>query len=317
MYISPPAAGKWYGTGDDLPDGGQSVKVMGSWNNRYCVVPTSYDLFEQMKLEGDPTVVFDAIELREMEAAWALSRMLALGFWQGTGGKQPDGVAYAIEKRAPGSQTATITGIDKSSKRWYNNQYVQLKNNFGYIAPGSRIPAGILAFLELQSKTRIGQMAASDFITTEAIFKTFQRAMMEMASLNVMMTTVNDAELGFEAFRINGSQIGWDSYCPDDSIYALSIDENRQSRYMGDKRNKTLMDTFLEQNPKTRYMDMKCGIGIARHPKIDNRAIEANVNSRNMISSKWIITSFNPVFDKLSNQGVAGSDNGQRWSTWN
>jgi hypothetical protein len=316
MYLGSPSNGTWWNTGDVLPDGVSGRNAMGYWTNRFCVVPCSWDEFEQWKLEGDPSVIFDQMAIREMEMVWAMAKLLANGMWNGTGNKMPDGITYAIEKRAIGSQIRTISGIDKSTKMWYNNAYVQLANNFGYTPPNSRIPAGLAKFMELQTATTIGAMACSDFITTKSIFNMFRKAMIEVSSAFTMMQSRDSAEYGFENFQVDGSTLAWDSYCPADSIYALSLQDVRQQFRLGDKRNKQSYDADFEELPKKSFIEIGGSMAIARHPRIRNRAIQPRNAVRRMLMSKWIMESFNLVYSRMQNLGVAGSDNGSRWSTW-
>lgn len=316
MYVGSPSNGTWYNTGDALPDGVAGRKAMGFWTNRFAVVPCSWDEFEEMKLRGDPSVIFDNMQIREMEMVWAMSKLLAQGMWKGTGGKMPDGLEYAIEKRAEGSQIRVISGIDKATKSWYRNKYVQLAQNFGHIPVNSKIPAGIQKFMELQIATTIGAMSASDFITTKAIFHMFRRAMLEMSGAYHMMTTREDANFGFENFKVDGSTLAWDSYCTRDSIYALTLQDTRRQEYLGDPRNKQSYDMDLEELPKKSYLEIGGSIAIARHPKIRNYAIQPRNAVRRMLMSKWLMESFNVVYPRMSQCGVLGSDNGSRLSTW-
>jgi len=76
------------------------------------------------------------------------------------------------------------------------------------------------------------------------------------------------------------------------------------------------MDTDFEDMGVKSPLKMSGNIGIAMHPKIKWRKISPRQPYRQMSETSWTITSFNPVMSRMSDNGVAGSDNGLRWSTW-
>ena len=316
MYVSPPQLGKWITYGDQLPDAQSSAVAMGEATNRFVVVPSGIDMQEQMIHENNPDKIFNIIDLRSAEVAWALRRTLNAGLWNGTGGKQPDGLATAIEKAAPGAQTQVVMGVDKATKAWFRNKYVQLTQNFGFLAAGSSIPAGFLALLSLIQQTTNGTLKPTDLITTQAIFETIRRAMLETSSAYHMITEYKTAKMGFENFLFYGSYIAWDPNCPDDSVYSIHLNEQFDPAWTGDPRDKAKMDADLEDIGANNIFEVNGSCAMIGHPNIQMRRIAPRSPYRQLVQTEWLIHAINWAYMRMSDQGVAGSDNGSRWSTW-
>lgn len=313
-----PNNGAWIVPGDDLPTGGGFTPLMGEINHRYCAVPVTIDRFIQSLREGDPTVVFNQYQLNEMNAVWAMRRKLAEGLWTGQGGKAPDSVSYMIEKRARGSQLRTVSGFDKASNIWANNQYVQMTTDAGYIAPGTTIPAIFLALDALLEATSIGACASSHVVTTKAVFSIFKRAMKELSQQVHMMSDKSSAEYGFDGFLYDGFPIHWDQMCPSDSLYALPLKDNmRSALYLGKgTTDKARKDPDLEDIGYEKFADFDSSMGLIQHPAMNMTDLRTGSNTRNMVETSWKCTSENLFFRNMGACGVMGSDNGKRLSTW-
>jgi hypothetical protein len=316
FYIAPPQMGKWIDKGDTLPDATSTQPAMGYWTNRYCVVPSGFDQLEMWQKEHDPNQVFDQLEIQAMETSWALRRTLAAALWTGSGGKQPDGLSTILEKAAPGSQTAVVSGVNKATKPWFRNQYVQLAANFGTISAGTTLPAGVLALLSLINNTTNTTLIPSDLITTKACFNLFKRAMLEMSTPYHLMTERKAADFGFQNFLFDGIPMAWDPSCPADSIYALHLDEKYDSNRTGDSRDTAKLDRDLEDIGKNSALELNGCFGIIQHPNINMRKIVPRSPYRQLQQTEWTITSMNLGVSRLNDNGVAGSDNGSRWETW-
>lgn len=316
FYVAPPQLGKWIGKGDTLPDAQSTLPAMGYVTNRYVAVPNGFDMLEMMEIEHDPSKVIDMSDLKSAEAAWALYRTIAAAVWSGTGGKQPDGLSTIIEKAVIGGQSANVMGVDKATKLWFNNQYVQLADNFGALPTGSTIPWGLIALMDLIDKCTVGTLVPSDVITTKAIFNLIKRAFMEIASVHHMITKREDVDYGFARFRFDGAWIAWDPNCPDDSVYALHIDDQYDGTRTNDPRDKTKLDWDLEKVGATKVFDLRGSLSLVGHPNIQMRPISARSPYRHLTSTEWTLHSCNLAVLRMSDQGVAGSDNGSRWSTW-
>ena len=316
IMVAPPTGGAWWAKGDNLPEGQRGQKAMGYWSNRYAAVATTWDEFEAWEEEGDPMKLWDLLDMKEMETAWALRRLIESGMWNGTGGKQPDGIVYAIEKRAPNAQTSVITGVDKSAKAWWRNQYVQMTANAGYVAPGSRLPAIILALSQLLDQTTIGTNTVSDLVTNRSVFSVIRRAFHEMSTDFHMMSKVEDANFGFEHFIFEGKMLAWDANCPSDSIYALPLTDSPQAWRTNNTNDKTFMDSDIDEVGVKKFLDLDTNVAILRHPNIRRRAIAPRNSPRSTIMAKWIMDSFNIGWKSMPRCGVVGSDNGSRLSTW-
>ena len=316
MYIAPPALGKWFDKGDFLPDHQTTAAAMGYWTNRYCVFPSGYDVLEMMQKEGDPQQLFDLSELRAAELAWAIRRTLASAVFNGTGGKQPDGLATIIEKLAPGAQVVVVGGIDKATKAWFRNKFVQLTANFGSIAAGTTLPAGLLAAMQLKDQCTNGTLVPSDLVTGKAVFDMFRRAMLEISTPYHMISERKTAEYGHKNFMFDGAYMGWDPNCPADTIYALHLEDKFDPDKTGDPRDKAKLDRDLEDIGVKSPFQLKGSLGISMHPKIKMRKIAPRSPYRQLSETEWTITSFNLHVNRMADQGVAGSDNGSRWSTW-
>jgi len=316
MYVSPPQLGRRISYNDMLPDASTTATAMGEATNRYVVVPSGLDMLYQMVHENNPDKIYDMADLKSAEVAWALRRTISAGLWNGTGGKQPDGIATAIEKDPPGSQSQVVMGVDKAIKAWFRNKYVQLTQNFGYLASGSAIPAGFLALLSLIQQATNGTLKPSDLITTQAIFEMIRRGMIEYSSPHHMMTEYKKAQMGFESFTFYGSNIAWDPNCPDDSVYALHLNEVYDPDWTGDPRDKAKMDADLEDIGADSIFEINGSLTQLGHPNIQMRRIAPRSPYRQLVQTEWILHSTNIAYMRMSDQGVAGSDNDSRWSTW-
>lgn len=316
VYTGVPASGTWYSKGDPLPDYSPGRAEMGVATTRYVVFPNGRDTFEDMLEEGDPSIIFGKEELRNAEQAWAIRRTLSSAIFNGQGGKMPDGLSYALEKLTPPNQVKVITGIDKAAKAYWRNQYFRLTSNFGTIAAGTTIPAGILGFLSLKSLCTIGMMEPSDFCTTKAAWENFRRAMLEISQPMNFITERKLAEFGHKGFRIDGSDISWDPNCPADTLYALHLKDSPSAEVNNAPGAKGKFDTDFEDIGLKSPLSTDGNLAIGMHPRIKMRKLSARSPLRQLAETSWIITSFNLFFRHMARFGVAGSDNGSRWSTW-
>lgn len=316
FYITPPALGKWIKKGDSLPDATTQKMAMGYVNNRYVVVPFGWDILEQWEIEGSPQQLFNMLDLKSSEMAWALRRTLSTAAWNGAGGKEPDGLSTFIEAAAFGAQSATFMGVPKASKAWFRNKSVQLTANFGAIGSRTTIPAGFLALMELINACTVGTMKPSHIITTKAIFDIIKRAFLETSSPHHMISEASKAEWGFETFKFNGVWIGWDPDCTDDKVYALHIMQQFDPSWTNGNPDKAKLDRDLEDVGTNSIFELSGSLGIAYHPNIRRRQIAPRTPYRQMNSTQWMVDSFNIFATRLSDHGVAYSDTGSRWSTW-
>lgn len=317
FYIAPPQLGKWIRKGDTLPDAMSSTPAMGFWTPRFVVVPSGFDQLEMMQNEGNPGRIFDMADLRSVEVAWALRRTLCSAMWNGTGGKQPDGLTTAIEAAAPGVQAAVVSGVNKATKAWFRNQYVQLTANFGDIGAGTTLPAGILAAMQLIDQCTVGTLVPSDLITTKAVFNMFKRAMLEMSTPYHLITAPDTAKFGFKNFMFENSYLSWDPNCPADKLYALHLQEVFDSDRTGDPRDKTKLDADLEDVPGVnKVFELNGDIGYIVHPNIRRRTIASRSPYRHLLETQWTIDSANLGFKRMQDQGVLGDNGGSKLSTW-
>lgn len=316
FYIAPPQLGKWIDKGDTLPDAASQAAAMGYWTNRYVVVPSGFDVLEMMQKEHDPSQVIDRADLRAAEVAWALRRTLCDAAWNGAGGKQPDGLTTIVEASTPATQAAVVGGVNKATKAWFRNQYVQLTANFGTIAAGTTLPAGILAALSLIEQCTVGTLVPSDLITTKAVFGMFKRAMLEMSTPYHLITDRETAKFGFKNFMFDGSYLAWDPSCPTDKMYALHLAEVFDPDRTGDPKDKAKLDTDLEDLGKTNVFDLNGSFAIIQHPDIIMRKIAPRSPYRQLQQTEWTIHSFNLGVMRLADQGVLGDAGGSQLSTW-
>jgi hypothetical protein len=316
MYIAPPASGKWVDKGDTLPDGNTTAAAMGYWTNRYVVFPSGFDTLELWQKEGDPSQVINLATLRSTELAWAVRRTLSAAVFTGAGGKQPDGLSTILEKSAPSAQTAVVGGINKATKAWWRNQYVQLTSNFGTIAAGTTIPAGLLAALQLKDRTTVGTMIPSDLVTQKDVFYMFRRAMLEISTPHHLISDRKTANFGHKNFQFDGSYLAWDPNCPADTIYSLHLEDTFDPDVTGDPKDKAKLDRDLEDVGVKSPLELNGSFAIIQHPNIVMRRIDTRRPFRQLQEVSWMMTSFNLGVNRMSDHGVAGSDNGSRWSTW-
>lgn len=316
FYLAPPAMGRWIGIGDRLPEPTKHAAAMGYWTNRYFAIPTGYDMLEAMQKEGDPQQLINLADLRAAEQAWAHRRTFASALFNGTGGKQPDGLSRIIEKAVAGSQTAVVGGVNKATQPWFRNKYVQLSTSFGTVPAGSTLPAGFLAALQLKDQTTVGTLIPSDMITGQAEFRIWRRAMLEVNTVYSLITERKVADFGFQNFMFDGMHLGWDPNCPADTLYSLHIEDKFDPNVVGDPRDTAKLDADLEDIPTKGLFELNGSLALIMHPNIRSRKLPAQTPYGQMHQTEWLIDSINLGCNRLSDQGVGGSDNGSRWSTW-
>jgi len=317
FYLTAPNSTKWITYGDTLPDTSSRQMAMGEVSNRYIVSPVGADLLRNMENEGNPNKILQETELAAMEASWALYRQLCSAIWNGSSSKEPVGITTMIEAAAPGSQSAVVMGVDKAAKPWFRNKFTSLTANFGDTPAGTQIPAGFLALMELLRQTTVVTTRPSDIITTQDIFYVMKRAMLEISTPYHMITHEGMANFGFESFMFDGSSVAWDPHCPDDKVYALHLNHQAEPKRTTNGHNMGVrFDSELEEIGSKNIFDLEGSFGIVGHPKIQFRDIKPRQAYRQLTETRWIITSMNTYVTRMSDHGVAGSNNGSRWSTW-
>lgn len=319
LYVTPPTTGRWIDRDDLLPDAvSTEPAAMANWTNKFLTVPLSFNTLELWQKEGDPTQLWNLADLRGMEAAWARGRMMASAIFNGASGKQPEGLSYAITKAAPSAQTAVIGGLSQATYSWWRTKYAQLSSNFGTIAAGSTIPAGLLSAQILKDYCTIGTQVPTDLWTLQAVFRMFKRAMLEVSNPHYLVgEKVAVANYAFENIKFDGLSLGWDPNCPSDSIYAVHLGKNFDPSQTGDPRDTAKLDRDLEEAPNAdSFIETEGGIWACSHPNIRSRKLGARSPYRQLAQTEWLVDTFNLIYGRPSDNGVAGSDNGSRWSTW-
>lgn len=314
IYIGGGQTGKWMRRGDLLPDHVDTSTAMGYWNNRYIAVPHSIDYIDQWENEGNPQALFRLVEFAEWEASLSMYRAISVGLMNGIGGAEPDGLMRILEKASPSSQVNTIGGIDKSTKSWWRNQYVQLTSDFGYVAPGTTIPAGILAYQQLVRQCTVGQLVPTHTITRQEIFENFRRAILEMGLATYNMQSQINADVGVSSFMFEGQEMTWDANVPQDTVIVLHIGDRYQPGRQGNSDTKISSD--FEAVPKKSWIQLNGGIFMIKNPNVNKRRISPRSGFRDLSETGWIVDSVNLGVDRISDHGVAGSDTGNRWGTW-
>ena len=315
VYLGPGTAGKWMKRGDLLPDAADSALAKGYFNNRYLAVPAGIDLIDQWENEGNPGALFKLAEFNQFEAKLAHFRAMSFAMINGTGGAQPDGLSTILEKAAPAAQTAVVGGINKATKTWWRNQYVQLTSNFGFIAPGTTIIAGFLALLQLIRQCTVGTLVPSDLVTTQNIFENTKRGMLEVGVPQYMLQKRQHAEYGVQSFKFDGQDMSWDPQVPSDTVYCLHLRDEFEPERTGEK-DKTKMATDFESVAKSSVLDLSGGLFRIINPNVQMRNIAPRSPYRHLSQTQWWVDSHNNGVFRISDHGVAGSDNGSRWSTW-
>jgi len=317
LSVGLPQEGVWIDEGDTMPAGGETPRVMGYAENKYAAIGIRSDEFVAMKFDGSPERYFDEAELADKAAAMGMKKQIINGMWNGMGGKQPTGIATAIQKAAPSAQSGTVTGIDKAAKSWWRNKYYQQTASSGTIAIGSRIPEIIHTLRNIIGQCTNGAEGPSIVVTTKEIFQIIKRAFDEMSQPTYAVSSVRDAEMGFESIMIDGHTIIWDVFCPADSIYCLKYDNNSMlKRQTNQTKHKVQWDSIIEDVGKHSKMDLNAGFGIIQNKNIIDRVTSQRFAARSMIGHQWLMSSFNIAWTGLSLQGVAGSNTGTLLSTW-
>jgi hypothetical protein len=322
FFTEPTVTGRWIGSrlgGVELPDAGRDTPFYeGFLTNRYLVIPTGTDEMEMMELEGAPGKLFDYVGQRAHASAWSLQRLHQTALWTGNGIEEPSGISTFIEAAPFGSQTATHMGISKSAHPWWQNQSVRLTRNFGYIAPGTSQPAGILAIKELIRATSFGARRPSILVTTEAIFQNVKRYYDEITLRVESVTSIVAANLGFETVMVEGVEIGWDIDCPADRVYALHIVPNLKARsWVFNNKGDEILDKSFEKAGGESFIKVDANMAMVNNPRIRMRPLtHKGIDARRQSTVSWMVDSMNYATRTLGAQGVLYSDNGTRLSTW-
>jgi len=311
-----PTLGKWIGRGSTLPDTSSDQLALATFSNRYLATPTTLNLVDLWEHENNPTMIFQDADFEALKAAWGMRRMLSNAVLNGTGGLQPDGlVGEILEKKAPADQVKIVGKVDKGSKAWFRNQYVELTQNFGHIASGTTIPAGILAAQSLIDSCTVGQSVPTDMVTTKAVYMMFRRAMIEMSSAYHLATEESDMNYGFKSITFDGVKLAWDPQMPADTIVCTHMGNTKlDNRKMGE--NTAKFDGDLEDASVKNVLELDGGLFMTYNPNVRMRTLEARTPYRELNQTSWLVHSFNIGVGRMSDHGIAGSDNGSRWSTW-
>tara|TARA_R110000751_G_scaffold81024_5_gene163241 strand:+ start:5798 stop:6949 length:1152 start_codon:yes stop_codon:yes gene_type:complete len=315
VYLGPGTAGKWMQRGDLLPDAQDTKTAKGFYNNRYLAVPAGIDKIDQYENEGNPGALLKLTEYNQWEAMLAHFRAMSFAVFSGAGGAQPDGLSTIFEKSTPATQTAVIGGIDKSLRTWWRNQYVQLTQNFGYVAPGTSLPAGFIALLQLIRQCTVGTLVPSDLVTTQNTFENIKRGMLEIGAPQYMLQKRIDADFGVNSFAFDGQDVSWDPYCAADTIYCMHLRDKFEASRTG-KNDKTKIATDFESVAKSSVLSLNGGLFMLKNPNVNMRQLAPRSPYRQLHETKWWIDSFNLGVFRMSDHGVAGSDTGSRWETW-
>lgn len=315
IYLGPGTSGKWMQRGDLLPDAADSKIAKGYYDNRYLAVPAGIDKIDEWENQGNPGALFKLAEYNQWEAMLAHFRAMSYAMFSGGGGAEPDGLSTILEKSAPASQTATVGGISKASKSWWRNQYVQLTQNFGYVAPGTTLPAGFVSLLQLIKQCTIGTLVPSDLVTTQAVFDNIKRGMLEIGAPQYMLQKRIDASFGVNSFVFDGQDVSWDPYCAADTIYCLHLKDRFEPNRTG-KNDTTKIATDFESVAKNSVLSLAGGFFMVRNPNVSMKQLAPRAPYRQLHETKWWVDSFNLGVFRMSDHGVAGSDNGSRWETW-
>jgi|6_EtaG_2_1085325.scaffolds.fasta_scaffold00493_6 hypothetical protein len=128
-----------------------------------------------------PSRVMSIEESRFRQARKTLANDLAQKAVNGIGGKEPVGLAKAIEGVVPASQIEVVGGINKATYAWWRNQYSEISagNTFGNnVGLGtSYFAEGILVTMQNFLNCSLGTSTPSVFFTTKAAGENFVRAM--------------------------------------------------------------------------------------------------------------------------------------------
>jgi len=317
VYLGPGTSGKWMQRGASLPDAADSNIAKGYFDNRYLAVPSGIDLIDKWENVGNPQAIFKLHEFNQWEAKIAHFRAMSFAMFNGTGQLgQPFGLSTILQKAAPASQIGSFGGISRSANAWWRSQYLQLEENFGKIIPGTTMPAGFWALLQLISQCTIGTMVPTDIITTKAIFDNIKRGMLEIGNPQYMLQKRQHAEFGIDSFVFDGQDVSWDPHCPTDTVYCLHLHEKYEPNRTG-KKDKVKLDGTFESVGTNNILSLMGGFFRIINPNVIMKAMSPRSPYRQMMETMWYVDSHNLGAFRLSDHGAAGSDNGSRWSTWN
>jgi hypothetical protein len=315
VYLGPGTSGKWMQRGDLLPDAQDSQIAKGYYDNRYLAVPAGIDKIDQWENEGNAGALFKLAEYAQWEAMLAHFRAMSTAAFNGAGGAQPDGLSTILEKSTPATQSATVGGISKAARSWWRNQYVELTQNFGTVAAGTTLPAGFISLLALIRQCTIGTLVPSDIITTQNVFENVKRGMLEIGAPQYMLTNRVDADFGVNSFKFDGQDVSWDPYCGVDTVYCLHLKDRFEAARTG-ANDKTKIATDFESVATNSILSLAGGFFMLINPNVRMRQLAPRSPYRQLHETKWWIDSFNMGVFRISDHGVAGSDNNLRWETW-
>ena len=311
-----PQVGKWISRGMTLPSGARARLSMATYSNRYLAVPLTYDEFDEWEQNGNPTQLIKTAELDAAMAAWGMRRLLSNSVLNGIGGVEPDGIMGRIlEAAAPAAQTQVVGNINKATKTWWRNQSSQLTSNFGVIAAGTVLPAGILALLNLLDLCTNGTNFPTDLITTKAVFLLVRRAMFEMTSRWAVISEEADVNFGFKVLNLDGAKLAWDPTLAANRVVCTHIGSKKDARRMGE--NTVQQDGDLEDagGVASSLLDLDGGLFWIKNPNVNMKLIGERTPTRTTQSTQWNVDSGNIGIARMSDHGVGWSA-GTQWETW-
>lgn len=316
----PEAIGRWIAPGDELPDAGPRPRgTMGFVNNRLLAIPSAYDELEWDLVRSSPALFINTMSLNDANVAWATQRMFGSAVWNGIGGVEPDGIMTQIEKAVPGSQTASPVNLSKATYWFMRNPYVQLTTNAGVTSPNYSMASGITALRSLIRSCSKGTYRPTHLICDQDTFNNLRTIFEQLHGAAGLVGSAKDLNTGFETFMIDSVEIGWDSYCPEDTVLCFHLAPARQSKWLNNMSgDSAVVDREFEEAPGVSSIyDLTSNINVISHPNFVKKKIGPRASARNgTLQITWMIYSYNIAIFQPSMVGIAGSDNGKRWRSY-
>jgi hypothetical protein len=314
-----PEQGQWVGSRSRLGEQGLINPKMLKYNNRYMAVPITINTLVMMEEEGNPQALWNMLEWQSTMAAIGKNRRLSNCSLNHTG--DPLGMTGLIGgllgREAEGAQTTSVGGYSRATNAWWEHRSYALTSNFGSIAAGTTLPAGILAILEIIDRCTIGRNLPSFAMGTKNIFKNIRRTALEMFSGHYMVKDKNSAEIGFDSVMIDGISFGWDYYMPANTLVLLDVKGKSKTdqRFLGDNKENNWDADIENATVKLPIQLANGGIFGIRNPRCKNLSLGPQQEFRGFGNTRWLLDSLNFGMGRSRGCGVLYSA-GSELETW-
>jgi len=274
--------------------------------------PTRMEYTTRWKNDGASRIM-SIEEARFKQARKTLINDLADKFVNGTGGRQPNGLANAIEDAAVGLQSEVVGGIDKAVHQWWNNQRRQKATgeHFGDdVGPGSGGPflaRGVLVAMQGYLDCLIGTHGPRWLFCTKSMGENFLRAMSLSFGLRATGRMDETADITPHSVTIFGKPVVPTPEMPADTGLWITADNASNPGF----QNRTAPSELGEINAR----DLG-GVYSIYHPDVNMTLDGPRVAGSQHVEWMFILHSCALIYENMAQQCRLSSADGDCWDDW-